>query len=84
METTQQIDLNEHPWLRDAAERLESLIGQPVTAQPHGPMGAKYPGTLASWEVRDDRILAWVDTDAEGPMEAWSYDVIEAVPAGGL
>lgn len=77
METTQQIDLNEHPWLRDAAERLESLIGQPVTAQPHGPMGPRYPGTLTSWQVHDeDRLVGVVDPGEGAEIEAFHYDIL--------
>ena len=67
------------PWLTDSALRLEALVGFTVVAQPHGPMGPKYLGRLTSWEVHDsERILAWVDTIDEGPMDVWSYDVIDA------
>lgn len=66
------------PWLAPHAERLEALVGHPVTAQPQGPMGPRIAGTLTSWAVHDeDRLVAVVDPGPGSPeVEAFHYDVL--------
>ena len=79
METNQAVDLNEHPWLRHDAERLEALVGFTVIAAPNGPMGPQLLGTLTRWSVHDeDRLVATVDTTDGPEVECFHYDVVAA------